>query len=151
MLCLQQSRYVYQVNWKQSLLKHLWSFPILQDVQYLSAYRIMSARINPAYTYIEKRRRTLVVPEEDHPNRLSLWCRPCRSCLRCSRTFQLHEAAIACLSPDLRPRHPTVRDHIPHRRSRADQHPAVRTKAIWCRIIDRWCRCEGTSSIRVPA
>lgn len=98
-----------------------------------------------------QRRRAFVLPEEDHPNRLSLRCSPRRSCLRRPRSFQLHETAIARLPLDLRPRYPPLRDCIPHCRSRTDKHTAVRKEAVWCRATHCRCRCEGPSSIRVPA
>jgi hypothetical protein len=51
-----------------------------------------------------KRRRTLVLPKEDHRDRCALRHCTRRPCLRCPRPIELHEAAVARLPPDIRPR-----------------------------------------------
>jgi hypothetical protein len=48
-----------------------------------------------------KRRRALVLPEEDHRDRCALRHRSRRSCLRCPRPIELYEAAVARLPPDI--------------------------------------------------
>ena len=65
----------------------------------LAAIKVRLSR--PTLNYIKlsnsivaQRRRSLLIPEEDHTRRLTLWCRSCRSRLRCPRPLQLHEATI---------------------------------------------------------
>src|SRR6186713_2569157 len=76
----------------------------------LAAIKVRRRRsINHASLYLHKlaqRRRTILVPKEDYRNRLSLWHSPRWSRLGRPCSLQLHEAAIAGLSPDVRPRYP---------------------------------------------
>jgi hypothetical protein len=64
---------------------------------------------------LAQRRRALLVPEEDHRDRLSHGDRHRRPRIRRPRPLKLHEAAVPRLEDDLRPAHPPGPNRCPDR------------------------------------
>lgn len=81
---------------------------------------------NEIWVDIAQRRRTLLLPKENHRHRRTHRPLPGRLGFGRPRTIQLHETAIPLLAPNLRPRPPPRTPRLQHRRPRPNQHPTLR-------------------------